>query len=159
MGLVFALFGATIAVALPCIGAGIGVAGVQKVSAKVAAEQPEKFASTLVLQLVPTSAGLYGFVVGFMVILSTVMGGAVPTVTGGIILLAACCPVGLCDLFVTMAQGKVCEAGVKMIAKNGELSGRALTMSVISELFNLFGFIVSILAVMMITGDPALIQA
>ncbi|MDR0975534.1 MAG: hypothetical protein LBM01_01055 [Christensenellaceae bacterium] len=157
MGLAFALLGAALAVGLPCAAAGIGISWVQSVSAKVVMADPDKFAKTLVLQLIPTSSGLYGFVVGFMVLLNTVMSDAANlSIMSGLILFAACLPVALTVGGVTLYQSKVCEAGVKMVARNDELSGRALTMSVITELFNLFGFIISILSVMMLTSGDML---
>lgn len=148
MGDVFALIGAALAIALPAVGSAVGMGGVQQAAAGVISEDPKKFGKTLILQLIPSSATLYGFVVAFLVLLNTqVMGGDGYANNEGLIILAACLPIAIVGCIATMYQGKVCAAGVRMLAKDESLSGRALTMGVFIELFILFALIVSILSV------------
>ncbi|MCL2771545.1 MAG: permease [Firmicutes bacterium] len=151
LGNILALVGAIIAVVLTCSAASIGTRWVQEAVAGVISEQPDKFGKTLVLQLIPSSAALYGFVVGFLILLNTILApeGAVPYTTAeGLTLLVTCFAIGIVGFVATLMQAKVCTAGVKMIGRDGTLSGRALTMAVFIELFTLFSLIVSILAVL-----------
>jgi V/A-type H+-transporting ATPase subunit K len=159
VGLAFALLGVTLAVGMPCAAAGTGISWVQSAAAAVTAENPDKFSKTLVFQLVPTAAGLYGFVVGFLVMLNTVMAGssaALLSPVAGLVLFASCLPVAFTVGAIPFFQAQVCTAGVVLVGQNDEMLGRALTMSVISELFNLFGFIVSVISVMMLTSGDVL---
>jgi V/A-type H+-transporting ATPase subunit K len=149
MGDVYAMIGAAIAVALTGAGASIGTGIVQRAAAGVITEEPEKYGKTLVFQLIASSAALYGFVVGFLVILTAVFGGGYDA-TAGLIVMAGCLPIGVVGMISSIAQAKVCASCVIMIGKKQELSGRALTMAIFIELFALFALIVSILSVMMV---------
>ena len=152
MGTTIALIAAAMVVVLTGFGASIGVMWVQQAAAGVIGEEPEKYGKTLVLQLVPTTSALYGFVIAFLILLNTVLGtdGGIYSTDQGLHVLIACLPIALVGFLQTMLQARVCVACVNMIGKNGELSGRALTMAIFSEIFTLFAFIVSILSVLRI---------
>ena len=76
MAIFLALFGAILAVALPCIGSSKGVGLASEASNGLIAAEPEKFGKLLVLQLLPGTQGLYGFIISIMTILNTgVLGG------------------------------------------------------------------------------------
>ena len=66
MGMVYALFGAALAVILAGCGSayGVGVAG--QAASGVVTEDPSKFAKVLVIQLLPGTQGIYGLLVGFI---------------------------------------------------------------------------------------------
>lgn len=66
-GVLFATLGAAVAVFLSGIGSARGVGMVGEVAAGLMAEEPEKFGKSLVLQLLPGTQGLYGFVIGLLV--------------------------------------------------------------------------------------------
>jgi len=149
-GNVIALVGAALAVIMTGIGSAIGMSWVQQAAAGVISEQPHKYGKLLILQLIPSSNALYGFVVGFLVVNTTVLGGGVFTMTQGLLILALCLPIAIVGLLAALAQAKVCAAGVRMVGKREELSGRALTMSVFIELFALFALIVSVLGVLQV---------
>ena len=157
MGNVFALIGAAIAVGLSGIGSGVGMSWVQQAAAGVVSEEPQKFGKTLVLQLIPSSGALYGFVVGFLILNNTVIGGGLYTPVEGLTILAVSLPIGIVGLFGSLAQSKVCAAGVKMVGRREDLSGRALVMGVFIELFVLFALIISIMGVLQVdaTGHLA----
>ena len=55
-----------------------------------------------------------------------------------------------------IAQGKVCASAVVMVGKRDDAIGRAITMAVFTELFALFGLIISILCVLLIPATAAL---
>ena len=73
---IIALFGAAISVFLAGIGSarGVGIAG--EATAGVVSENPEVFGRALVLELLPGTQGIYGFLIGFIVLIKlNVLGG------------------------------------------------------------------------------------
>ena len=74
----WALIGAALAVILAGCGSayGVGVAG--QAAAGVVTEDPSKFAKVLVIQLLPGTQGIYGFLVGIMVMLNCGSSAAMP---------------------------------------------------------------------------------
>jgi V/A-type H+-transporting ATPase subunit K len=149
----FAIIGAVLAASLAGTGSSIGVSLVQQASCGIIAEQPEKYNKTLVLQLIPASQALYGFVVGFLVLTKIVLADASYSLNNGLMVMGGCLAIGISGLFSGIAQGKVCTAGAIMVGRRDELSGRALTMAVVTELFALFGLIISILCVLLIPTE------
>jgi len=151
LGSVLAILGAALAMGLCGIGASIGTSIVQRASAGLVSEQPDKYTRTLVFQLITASAALYGFVVAFLIMQNVVMGDAKGYSTwNGAMVLAASLPVALVGLVSSIAQAKVCAAGVNMMGKRPELYGRAITMAIFIEFFALLGLIISILSVLSI---------
>ncbi|MDR0461980.1 MAG: V-type ATP synthase subunit K [Christensenellaceae bacterium] len=150
-GNVLAILGASLAVGLCGLGASIGLSIVQRASAGLVSEQPEKYTKTLVFQLIPSTAALYGFVVGFLVLQNVVMGNAKGyTTVEGAMVLAACLPIAIVGMVSAIAQAKVCASMVNMIGKRNELYGRGITMAIFIEFFALLGLIISILSVLSI---------
>ena len=66
-GAFFAAFGVAIAVALSGMGSALWVGKTGQAAAALLKEQPEKFAQALILQLLPGTQGLYGFVIGILI--------------------------------------------------------------------------------------------
>ena len=149
MSLFFALLGAAIAVALAGGGSSKGVGIASEAATGVVVEDPGKFGRLLVLQLLPGTQGLYGFIVAVMVLLNTgILGGEVPTdITKGILYFAACLPIAIGGLFSAMAQGRVCAAGVNIVAKKPTESSKAIVSASLVELYALLSFIISFLMV------------
>ncbi len=150
-GNAFALIGAALAVGLCCTGSAFGMLAVQKASCGVIAEKPEKYSKTLVLQLIPSSSALYGFIVAFLVLTKVVLNNSASyTLNQGLMVMGGCLAVAIAGCTAAIAQGKVCAAATVMVGKRDDALGRAITMSVFSELFALFGLIISILCVLLI---------
>ena len=66
LGTVIALFGASMCTILPGIGSILGVQTCGKAAAGVTSEKPELFGKLLVLQILPGTQGLYGFLTTFL---------------------------------------------------------------------------------------------
>ncbi len=149
MSLFFALLGAAIAVAFAGIGSAKGVGIASESATGVVVDDPSKFGKLLVLQLLPGTQGLYGFIVAVMVLLNTgILGGKMPTdIATGLLYLAACLPIAIGGLFSAMAQGRVCSSGVNIIAKKPAESSKAIVSASLVELYALLAFIVSFLMV------------
>ena len=149
---VIAVIGAALAVIMTGVGSAIGMSWVQQSAAGLVAEEPEKYGKTMILQLVPSSNALYGFVTGFLVISQILFGSGYASVADGLLVAAFCLPIAIVGMVACLCQAKVCVAGVNMIAKRGELSGTAIVMAVFIELFALFALIISVLGILTLTG-------
>ena len=149
MSLFFALLGAAIAVAFAGIGSAKGVGIASESATGVVVDDPSKFGKLLIMQLLPGTQGLYGFIVAFMVLLKTgILGGNMPAdITTGLLYLAACLPIAIGGLFSAMAQGRVCSSGVNIVAKKPSESSKAIVSASLVELYALLAFIVSLLTV------------
>lgn len=141
-GLIFAALGAAIAVFLSGIGSAKGVGIVGEVAAGLMAEEPEKFGKSLVLQLLPGTQGLYGFVIGLMV-----LGRLKPdmSIGEGLYIFMACLPIAMAGYGSAIAQGRVAASGISLLAKNEEQSTKGIIYAVMVETYALLAFVVSIM--------------
>ena len=151
-GLAIALLGAALAVGLASIGSIIGVALVGRGGAGVVAEKPELFGKVLLLEVLPGTQGIYGFLVAFIVMLQTgIIGEAVEvSVSQGWEIFGACMAIALTGLLSGIFQGKVGAAGLNILAKRPEKFGNAVIMSAMVETYALLGLVISILTVLFI---------
>ena len=109
LGIVYALLGAAVAVLFAGAGSAIGVGIAGQAAAGVVTEDPSKFAKVLIIQLLPGTQGLYGLLVGFITLskIGILGGGALDvSVSSGLLILAACLPIGIVGLLSGIAQGK-----------------------------------------------------
>lgn len=143
-GVVLAVLGASLAVGLACVGSAKGVGIVGEAGAGLLCEDPSKFGGILVLQLLPGTQGLYGFVVWFVAIFMKVDFTGM-TVEAGAAVLMACLPVGLGGLLSAIAQGRVAAAGISILAKRPEAQGNAIVMCIMVEFYAIISFLASLL--------------
>ena len=156
MGNFYAILGAAIAVLIACIGSAIGVGRAGQASAALLSKRPEKFSNVLVLQLMPATQGLSGFVVGFMVLvrLNALGGMTAISVETGLVMLAYCLPIALVGLGSAIMQGSVAVGCVGLVGKQDGEFGHSMVMVVLVELFAIFAFIISFLGVMLLDIVP-----
>ena len=150
LGLALALFGAAFAVIFAGIGSAKGVGLVGQASAGALSEDPSLFGKVLILQLLPGTQGLYGFIIAIFVLIRTnVLGGTPVELTWqqGLLYLASCLPIAFGGLLSAIHQGKVAAAGVSLISKRPDQSGRAITMGSLVEFYAILPFLISFLAV------------
>ena len=147
-GQFLAILGASIAILFAGMGSAKGTSIVGQAAAGVVAEDSSKFGKLLVLQLLPGTQGLYGFIVAFLILSKAVLLGATVALTAGqgFQLLAAGLAVGVVGYISGIYQGKVAAAGVGVLAKKPEELGKAITLSAIVETYALLGLLVSFLA-------------
>ena len=152
-GLSLALAGAAIAVILGGIGSSVGVGLAGQAGAGVTTEQPEKFGKVLVLEALPGTQGIYGFLIGFLILLFTgILGGGAKEISlaQGWQLFFACMPCGFACLFSGINQGKVAAAGMNMVAKDAAQMGKAMVLAAMVETYAVLGFLISALLVFFI---------
>ena len=153
LGLVLALFGAAFAVIFAGMGSakGVGLAG--QASAGLLTEDPSMFGKVLILQLLPGTQGLYGFLIAILVLVNVnILGGSPAELSWqqGLYYLAACLPIAIAGYFSAVHQGKVAAAGVNLIAKQKDQVGKAITMASLVEFYAILPFLISLLAVLSI---------
>lgn len=146
-GTVFAVLAAAVAVFLSGMGSAKGVGMAGEATAALSVEQPEKFGKALVLQLLPGTQGLYGFVIGFF-IYQQITGADAIALEKGLYLLMAALPVGIVGLTSAKAQSKVAIGGVNILSKNEDEFVKGIVYSVMVELYAILGFVISLLLVL-----------
>ncbi len=150
LGIALAILGAVTAVVLAGIGSSIGVGIAGQAAAGVVSEDPEKFGKTLILEALPGTQGIYGFL-GAILALQKIglLGGVIPelsTITGWQIFFA-CLPVALAGLISGICQGKVSTAGMGIAAKQPKAAGKAIIFSAMVETYAILGLLATILMI------------
>ncbi|NLM05695.1 MAG: V-type ATP synthase subunit K [Tissierellia bacterium] len=143
-GFVFGILGVAIATLMAGIGSAIGVGIAGQAAAGVVIEEPEKFGKSLVLQLLPGTQGLYGFVIGLLAMfkLTPEMG-----LQSGLALFMAALPIGFVGLFSAIEQAKVSIAGINILAKNEPQQTKGIIYAVMVETYAILAFVISLLLV------------
>lgn len=141
-GIAFGVLGIALAVLLSGIGSAKGVGIVGEAASGLIIEEPEKFGKSLVLQLLPGTQGLYGFVIGLMSLGSLRVDMSLGE---GLYMLFACLPIAIVGLYSAMFQAKVAAAGIAILAKNEEQSTKGIIYSVMVETYALLAFVMSLI--------------
>ncbi len=149
-GTIIALIGAGLATILPGIGSILGVQMCGKAAAGVTSEKPELFGKLLVLQILPGTQGLYGFLTTFLfMIQGGFLGGTAASyeVAQGWAIFAAFLPIIVNGLISAIYQAKVATAAIHMTAKQPDASGKGITMAVLVETYAILSLIISIMLI------------
>jgi V/A-type H+-transporting ATPase subunit K len=152
-GLYIAVIGASLSVALACAGSGKGVGCVGEAAAGVISEDPSKFASCLILQLLPGTQGLYGLVVWFYAMFSLGIISGTPqtlTVAQGIGYCFACIPMAIGGYVTAIGQGRCAAAGVSLVAKRPEEMSKGIIMAIMVEFYAILCLLASFLMLLFI---------
>lgn len=148
LGTILALAGAALAVLLAGIGSakGVGIAG--EAAAGVVSENPDVFGQSLVLELLPGTQGIYGFLIGFIVLLKTpLMGGEVLTIAQGAMVLLSCLPIAFVGLLSAIAQGRVAASAIYLLGRRSDSAGQGIVMTVMVETYAVLALLASFLMV------------
>lgn len=143
-GIVFAALGAALAVSLSGMGSAKGVGIVGEAAAGLVVEEPEKFGKALVLELLPGTQGLYGFVIGLFTLPYLTTGISVQQ---GLYILFATLPIALVGYYSAVAQARVAASGLAILAKNEDHSTKGIILSVMVETYALLAFVVSLILI------------
>ena len=140
-----ALLGAALAAALACVGSakGTGIAG--EAGAGLVAEDPSKSGKALVLQVIPGTQGLYGFVIFFLTFTKVSGNIASISVQQGLQIVSACLPIALGGWLSAIAQGKVAAASINILAKKPDDWTKGMIMCVIVEFYAILCLLASFL--------------
>ena len=148
-GLVFAFIGAALASSLAGIGSAVGVSLAGQAGAGVLSEDPEKFSRVLIMEALPGTQGIYGLLIAFIILIKiNVFGGMADITTAqGLFLLAGSLPIAIVGMASAIFQGKAAVAGIHLIGRRGEESGKAITLCVVVETYAVLALLVSFLVI------------
>lgn len=146
LGTILAVAGMVLATVLPGIGSAKGVGMTGEAAAALTSEQPEKFGKALILQLLPGTQGLYGFIIAFFIFLNI---GNAHEFAEGFRLFGASLPVAIVGYGSAISQGRVSTAGIQILAKKPEASTKGILYAAMVETYAILGFVISILFILM----------
>lgn len=138
-----ALVGAAIAAALACAGSGKGTGVAGEAGAGLVTEDPGKFGKVMILQVIPGTQGLYGFVIFFLTYLK--VAGLEVSTAAGFQIFAACLPIGIGGLISAIAQGKVAAASINILAKKPDHWSKGMIMCIVVEFYAILCLLASFL--------------
>lgn len=149
LGLALAIGGAAISMVFAGIGSSIGVGLAGQAGSGITSEEPDKFGKVLLLEALPGTQGIYGFLGTFWVIMKTQMlsGGVQLDTNTGLLILFACLPVAIVGLFSGIYQGKVSAAGMNIVSKQPGEAGKAIILAVMVETYAVLGLLATILLI------------
>src|SRR5690554_4118302 len=143
LGTLYAFLGVAIAVLLSGIGSAYGVSIAGRVSAGVITEDPKKFGQTLILTALPGTQGIYGFVIGMLMVFKfAAIIGPIP-VEAGLRFLLAGLPIGIVGMFSAILQGRVAASGIGIVAKRPEEAAKGIVYAGLVETYAILAFIIS----------------
>ena len=148
LGIALAILGAALSAGLAGTGSALGVGVAGQAAAGVISEEPEKFGKTLLLQALPGTQGIYGFLGAIMALQKTgLLGGEVVdlSVNVGLQILFACLPIAIAGLTSGLYQGKVSAAGMGVTAKQPKAVGKAIILAAMVETYAVLGLLTTIL--------------
>lgn len=148
LGQVLALFGAAIAVGLPGIGSARGVGIVGESAAGLVTEDPSKFGQALILQALPGTQGIYGFLAGFLTIQKIgLLAGSLVAVTPyqGWLIFASCMPIAIVGFLSAIYQGRVAASGIGIVSKRPEEVAKGITFAAMVETYAVLALLATIL--------------
>lgn len=145
-----AILGAVLAAALACIGSAKGVGIVGEAASGMLAEDPSKFSQALLLQALPGTQGIYGFVTAFLIMLKlNIFGGMAEISVGqGMYLFATALPIAIVGYFSGIAQGKVAASGIELVSRREGQVIKAITSAALVETYAIFALLVSLLPIL-----------
>lgn len=152
IGQVLAIIGAALSVIIAGCGSARGVGMAGEAAAGVISENPDVFGQALVLELLPGTQGIYGFLIGFIVMIKlNVLGGVGNwtdiTLTQGMLVLAGCLPITIVGWRSALYQGRVAASAIGLLGKRPESSGQGISMTVMVETYAVLALLASFLIV------------
>ena len=141
-GVVFGILGAALAVLLAGLGSARGVQMAGEAAAGLVIDEPEKFGKAMVLQLLPGTQGLYGFVIGLFIMFKLRVD---MSLIEGLYYVMVSLPVGIVGLKSAYYQAKVAVAGINILAKNEEHQTKGIILAVMVETYAILAFAMSFL--------------
>ena len=139
-GYALGLLGAGLAAFMAGIGSakGTGIAG--EAGAGLVSADPSTFGKAMILQVIPGTQGLYGFVIWFLA-----FGKLVPgmNVAQGLQVLSACLPIAFGGLLSGIAQGKVAAASINILAKKPDDWSKGMILCITVEFYAILSLLAS----------------
>ena len=151
-GMALGLLGAALAVILSGIGSAKGTGMTGEAAAGLMCSDPSKFGKSLILQVIPGTQGIYGFITGIIVLITSgvLTGTANLTVAQGWQYFIACLPAAFGGLVSAIYQGQVAAAVIHMTAKQPDSASRGITLTAVVETYAILALLTSILLILFV---------
>ncbi|MBI2434195.1 MAG: V-type ATP synthase subunit K [Candidatus Hydrogenedentes bacterium] len=153
-----AFAGAAIAVCLGGAGSAKGISLAAQQAAGALSEKPELFGKLLVMIALPGTQGFYAFITAvLMASRSGLISGKLMISPGtGLALLFVGIATGIIQYLSAIKQGEASAAGISLVARRPEESGRALLFPALVETYAVVGLLAAILMITWLTnaGSP-----
>lgn len=149
-GISIAIIGAALCAALAGSGSAIGVMAAGKAAAGVTAEKPDMFGKMLVLEALPGTQGIYGFLTAILIMVQIGVLGGNPvdlTVSQGLQFFGAAMPIAIAGLVSGIGQGKTAASAIHMTGKQPDAFGKGITMTGLVETYAILALLTSILLI------------
>ncbi len=149
-GTFIAALGAALAVFLAGAGSAKGVGIVGEAASGLMSEDPSKFGQALILEVIPGTQGLYGLLIGFVIMQKIgMLGGGLLELTTqqGLLILGAALPMGIVGFLSAIAQGRAAAAGIGIIAKRPEELIKGIVLAAMVETYAVFALLISFLMI------------
>jgi V/A-type H+-transporting ATPase subunit K len=146
-GMALGILGAGLAVVLSGIGSAKGTGMVGEAASGVLSEDPSKFGKALILQVIPGTQGIYGFVVGFLALMNMgVLNGTAAnlSLTEGFRYLVACMPIAVGGLISAIYQGRVAVASINILAKKPSDWAKGMILCITVEFYAILSLLASL---------------
>ncbi len=153
LGAVLAILGGALAAICGGVGSAIAVGRVGRAAAGVVTEDPSKFGKVRILQILPGTQGLYGFLIAFLLFNQIgLISGNIAALQAiephkGLMYFCACLPMAIGGFVSAIHQGNAAVSGVSIVAKRPEESGKAIIFAAMVETYAVLALLISILAV------------
>ena len=157
-GMALGLLGATMSVVLAGIGSAIGTGKAGEAGTGLLCEHPDRFGKVMILQVIPGTQGIYGFVVGFLALLfmGALSGDAVNmTLTDGFRYFTACLPMAVGGLVSARAQGKVAVTAIHLLGKKPDDWAKGMILCITVEFYAILALLVSLFMLISLNTLPA----
>ncbi|HZK22378.1 MAG TPA: V-type ATP synthase subunit K [Oscillospiraceae bacterium] len=149
-GVVLVFFAAAIAVVFPGLGSARGIALVGQAASGLVSEDPSKFSKVLILQALPGTQGLYGFLTTILLLNQTGLLGSEAAsldLSVGLKYLLAVLPITIVGYFSAVNQAKTSVTGVAIVTKQPEDSTKAVIFSAMVETYAVIALLTSLLMI------------
>ncbi|MGI6746569.1 MAG: V-type ATP synthase subunit K [Acutalibacteraceae bacterium] len=149
-GTLIVFFAAAIAVVFPGFGSARGVGLVGQAAAGLISEDPSKFSKVLILQALPGTQGLYGFLTTILLLNKTgILSGDIAPIdlSMGLKYLFAVLPITVVGYFSAVIQAKTSAAGVAIVTKQPEDSTKAIIFAAMVETYAVISLLSSLLMI------------
>jgi len=148
MGHVLAIVGAALAVIGGGVGSALALNKTAHAASGVCSENPKLISKIRVIQLLPASQGIYGFVVAYLLLSNCgLLGGTLTEMSfdSGLGLLITALPCAITAFVSAIYQAKAGCAAINMVAKEPTTMVSGILMAAMIEFYAILGFLVSLL--------------
>ena len=130
---------------LTCIGSAIGVVMGGNTTVAGLKKKPEMFGSAMLLCVLPSTQGLYGFA-SFFLMLSKLKGIETLSMNAALALASAAVALGFVGFYSALKQASLVSNGINEMSNGQNVFGKTLILAVFPELYAILAFACTFLA-------------